>query len=179
MNLLSHSNGTHALKCSLARDILRSCGTLRLQVTGWSMMPAVRPGDTLVVEAVNGENIIEGDIVFFWREKRLFAHRVVKNLGQSRILARGDAMPAADPVLHRSELLGRVRLIERDGRMIVPRRQPSWGEDTVAALVRNSRIAARVVAGIHTRRQSRKSSLQNQSAASRSDRGSRPPQPFD
>jgi len=155
------SNETHALKCALAGDVLRSYGSLRLQVTGWSMMPAVRPGDTLLVEAITCENVIEGDLVLFAREQRLFAHRVVKGLDYSGIITRGDAMPAEDPALHRSELLGKVRLIERNGRMIVPCRKLGLPESIVAALVRNSRVAARVIKGMHTRLRSRKPNLHN------------------
>jgi len=38
---------THALKCELAGEVLRSSGRLRLKVSGSSMLPVIRPGDTL------------------------------------------------------------------------------------------------------------------------------------
>ena len=144
---------THALKCALASEILRTYGTLRLQVTGWSMMPAVRPQDILVLETVIGEDLADGDIVLFERENRLFAHRVVKTLDHSGVVTRGDAMPAEDPVLRRTELLGRVRWIERNGEMIIPHSKPSVAAGTLAALVRHSRLAARLIQSVHTRLQ--------------------------
>ena len=67
----------HAVKCELAGEVLRASGRVRLQVTGWSMLPSVWPGDTLVIESVASDAVSEGDIVLFSRERRLFAHRVV------------------------------------------------------------------------------------------------------
>src|SRR5579872_6250678 len=110
-SLFHDPNDVHALKCELAAEVLRSCGTLRLRVTGWSMLPAVWPGDTLMIESARTGGVTEGDIVLFGRERRLFVHRVVKNLGDSKFLTRGDAMSAPDPVIDRHELLGRVSSI--------------------------------------------------------------------
>ena len=78
----------HALKCDLAGEVLRSSGTLRLQVMGWSMLPTVLPGDTLVIESAHSNSVCEGDIVLFGRDRRLFAHRVV---------TKGQPMPGCNP----------------------------------------------------------------------------------
>lgn len=142
----------HALKCDLAGEVLRSSGTLRLQVMGWSMLPTIWPGDTLVIESANSNSVCEGDIVLFGRDRRLFAHRVVTKAsqpGDSRVVTRGDAMPAADYPLAEDELLGKVSVIVRNGRCIAPSRSLRFSERTVAALVRSSEIAARVVVGVH------------------------------
>ena len=86
----------HGIKCELAAEILRSTGKLRLQVKGWSMLPAVMPGDTLVVESVTGDDIATGEIILFHRERRFFVHRVVhKSEDKLQLLTRGDAMPQA------------------------------------------------------------------------------------
>ena len=58
----------HLLKCELAREVLRSSGTLRLRVTGWSMLPTVMPGDTLIVDRAGG-GVSRGDIVLFARDQ--------------------------------------------------------------------------------------------------------------
>ena len=86
------SNREHSVKCELAGEILRSSGTLRLKVTGWSMLPSVLPGDTLVVKPAKGDSVSRGDIVLFGRNRRLFAHRVVERVQSSQILTRGDSM---------------------------------------------------------------------------------------
>ena len=142
----------HALKCELAGEVLRSSGFLRLKVMGWSMLPSVWPGDTLVIEKANSYTVSEGDIVLFGRDRRLFAHRVVTKCSygaDSRVVTRGDAMPAADSPVSEDELLGKVFLILRDGRSIEPNKTLGFSERTVAALVQRSEIAARVVVGVH------------------------------
>jgi len=146
------SGEVHALKCELAGEVLRSSGTLRLRVTGWSMLPTVWPGDTLVIERVDGDAVLEGDIVLFGRDRRLFAHRVVTRSGpaeNSKILTRGDAMPHPDPLVSDRDLLGKVTFIVRNGKCIEPSRAPRFSERAVSALVRSSEIAARVVVGVH------------------------------
>lgn len=145
------SDGVHAIKCELAAEVLRSHGKLRLQVTGLSMFPAVRPGDTLLVDRINRSAVAEGDIVLFGRDRRLFAHRVVAkgSHGSSAMQTRGDAMPKLDSPVDENELLGRVSIIVRNGRSIQPRKKLRLPERFVAALVKRSETAARVVVGVH------------------------------
>jgi signal peptidase I len=144
----------HALKCELASEVLRSSGTLRLRVMGWSMLPAIWPGDTLVIECVDNGVVSEGDIILFSRDRRLFAHRVVtSHNGDAQILTRGDAMPQPDPPVSKCDFLGKVAFILRNGKRIEPSRTPRLSEQAVSALVRNSEIAARVVVGAHGMRQ--------------------------
>ena len=141
-------NESHALKCEMAAEVLRSSGTLRLRVMGWSMLPTVWPGDTLIVERVDSAEVTEGDIILFGRDRRLFAHRVVKN-HSSKMLTRGDSMPASDSPVCENEFLGRVSSIVRNGKPIKPRRSLHTSERAIASLVQKSEIAARVVASVH------------------------------
>ena len=156
------SSTSHALKCELACEVLRSSGSLRLQVTGWSMLPTVWPGDTLVVERVGSDDIVEGDIALFSRERRIFAHRVVGKsaaAGDETILTRGDAMPQSDPPVSSRDLLGRVCYILRDGKQMKPTRVRRFSERAAAAVFRRSSFAARVIVGVHgLRRLSRETS---------------------
>jgi signal peptidase I len=137
---------SHAIKCELAAEILRSSGKLRLRVGGWSMLPSVFPGDALVIESSESNEVVEGDIILFSRDRRLFAHRVVKRANGTghELVTRGDAMPVADPVVRGNEMLGRMVLIQRNGKSISPRKRMRFAARAVAALVRNSGIAARV-----------------------------------
>lgn len=137
----------HAVKCELAAEVLRTSGSLRLRVTGWSMLPAILPGDTLLIERVGGSAVAEGDIVLFVREGRLFAHRVV-GTGQ-QVHTRGDAMPQTDPPVAKTDVLGRIQRIDRNGKIIKPRKSPRLSERAVAALVQRSDMAARIVVGVH------------------------------
>ena len=141
-------NESHALKCEMAAEVLRSSGALQLRVTGWSMLPTVWPGDTLIVERVNFAEVAKGDIILFGRGRRLFAHRVVKN-HSSTMVTRGDSMPASDSPVSENEFLGRVSSIVRNGKCTELRRSLHARERAIASLVQRSEIAARVVVRVH------------------------------
>jgi hypothetical protein len=145
----------HAVKCDLAQEVLRSSGRLRLQVMGWSMLPTVWPGDTLLIDRSDADRVSEGDIVLFERDRRFFVHRIVKkNAEQSQILTRGDAMSRPDLPFAEGELLGKVGLILRhgngnsNGEFIVPRQRLSLPELAVSALAQRSILAARAIVGL-------------------------------
>jgi signal peptidase I len=142
---------THAVKCELAADVLRSYGTLQLQVTGRSMFPAVRPGDVLVVNRIRGSAVAQGDIVVFARNRMLLAHRVVASNGPagSWLLTQGDATPAPDAPVHENEVLGKVATIVRGGKHILPRETSRRVERWIGNLIHRSRVAARIIVGIH------------------------------
>jgi signal peptidase I len=142
----------HILQRELAAEVLRSSGSLRLRVTGWSMLPTVWPGDTLLIERVSSEDIFAGDIVLFSSGRRFVAHRVVAigdDAGVSRVHTQGDAVPRRDAPLPASGLLGKVSFIQRGGQWIEPSRFLRFSERAVAAGFRCSPFAARVVVRVH------------------------------
>jgi len=141
------SDESHAIKCELASEVLRLSGRLRFQATGWSMLPAIRPGDLLTVEHAQGE-IAEGEIVLFSRDRRLFAHRVIAG-ERSSVTTRGDSMACPDLPLSRDQVLGRLVCIMRNGKTIRPGRGMSLSDRAVAGLLRRSDFAARVAARVH------------------------------
>lgn len=144
----------HAIKCEMAGEVLCNSGILRLKVSGWSMLPTIWPGDVLIVERATGKQISEGDVILFGRDRRLFAHRVVTiPAAHGGFLTRGDAMQAPDPIVEESELLGKVSFIERGGKRIAPSK-PRRSERTISAMVRSSKIAARVIVGVRDLHQS-------------------------
>lgn len=141
----------------MAVEVLRSCGRLRLKVTGWSMLPAIWPGDIVEFERAKPSRLGKGEIILFSRDRRLFVHRILKSDG-STIVTRGDAMPQPDPVVSDKQLLGRVTSIERDGQCIQPGTRLSFSERVVAGVVRSSDFAARVIVGIGSLAESKASS---------------------
>jgi len=55
----------HAAKCELAEKTLRRFGQLRCEVTGFSMLPSVWPGDLLLISpAGDGANLSGRDRAF-------------------------------------------------------------------------------------------------------------------
>lgn len=134
-----------AVEGELAREVLSSSGTLRLRVAGWSMLPTLWPGDTLVIEAADSNKVCSGDIVLFARRQQFVAHRVINTSSPSHgIQTRGDAMRQTDAPVSSRELLGRVVSIERNGKSISPSRGLSAASRSVAVLVRHAPAAARV-----------------------------------
>ena len=148
--LVDGSDDVHGIQCELAAEALRCYGTLRLQVTGWSMLPAIWPGDILFVESATSNGVKEGDVVLYGRGRRLFAHRIVKKLNGSKLVTRGDANPRPDPVVHSEELLGRVSSIVKNEKCVELRSSRTLCERAIAAVVRKSHVGMRIVVSVRS-----------------------------
>jgi hypothetical protein len=141
-----------ALKCGLASEVLRSFGGLRFAATGWSMLPTVWPGDTLVIESVRQDQVRIGDLVLVGRDGRLCAHRVICTAGDpenSHWITQGDAMPAPDRPVIGSELLGRVAYLIRAGKLVAVPAELSVVRRLISKIVRHSVPAARALVYLH------------------------------
>jgi signal peptidase I len=141
-----------AVKCDLATDFLRSFGSLRFRATGWSMLPSIWPGDTLVVERVSGDQVQVGEVVLVGRDGRLCAHRVVsraESFGSPQWTTQGDAMPAPDRPVIETELLGRVSHLIRAGNCIAVAAELSVVAKLMAKIVRRCLPAARALVYLH------------------------------
>jgi signal peptidase len=131
------------LGCELVAEALRAGADTRVRVMGTSMLPALWPGDVLIVRAFSAAPAVN-DIVLFFRYGRLFAHRVVRNSG-AELITRGDALSDLDPPLLASELLGVVTTVIRNGSRRLPARPPSIAQRIAAHAIRRSEIAYRFV----------------------------------
>jgi len=141
-----------AVKCDLAEEVLCAFGSLRLGATGWSMLPSIWPGDTLVIERVRHERVGIGDVVLVGRDGRLCAHRVVSMTADSvgrRWIIQGDAMTAPDRPVSEGELLGRVGYVIRRGRLIEVPTELSMVERLTATIAGRSVPAARALVYLH------------------------------
>jgi signal peptidase len=141
---------THDLAgCELIADALRAGHEARIRVTGTSMLPAIWPGDVLLVRPLGDTHFAKGNIVLFLRDGRLFAHRVVDRSGD-RLITRGDAVPDCDPPVSASELLGVVAgIVRHDGSMRVVPSAPPMRHRMIAFAVRHSQLAYRMVLKVH------------------------------
>jgi hypothetical protein len=143
------------LKCSLAAEVLRSFGELRLRVHGSSMVPSICPGDILTVRRQDIGEVLRGDVVLFAREGRLYAHRVVEKIddrGNVALISRGDALSEHDPPVSGDELLGRVTSIVRGRSRMDPQRGlgiPAW---LAVWCLRHSEFLARLFLHLHALR---------------------------
>jgi signal peptidase I len=136
-----------AVKCDLAGEVLRAFGSGRFPAVGWSMLPAVWPGDTLVVERTPEEARV-GDIVVVGRDGKLCGHRVVSiggEPGNPQWITQGDALPVPDRPVRRSELLGRVAYVIRAGERVAVPAKLSVVERLIAGIVRRCVLAGRAL----------------------------------
>jgi signal peptidase len=105
---------------ALVAEALRRFGGARIQVTGTSMLPAIRPRDVLLVEPRPLQNIRVADIVLFTLNNRLFAHRVVRTAvdetGCPVLVTRGDTHRHEDQPIASGQVLGQVMTVWRNGR---------------------------------------------------------------
>jgi signal peptidase I len=141
-----------AVKCELAGEVLRSFGSLRFAATGWSMLPSLWPGDTLVVNRITPDQVHVGDVVLVGREGRLCAHRVVSMAGDSQNpqwITQGDALPAPDRPVAKDELLGKVSYLIRAGKLIAVPAELNGVKRLTANIVRRSVPAARALVYLH------------------------------
>lgn len=142
-----------SLKCEVAAETLRSFGSLRLRVTGHSMLPSIWPGDILVAERRSFARIVPDDIVLYFREGRLFAHRVLRTIdgsGSACLITQGDALPNKDAPVSSAELLGCVSEIIRNRRRIRPPATPTVATRYTAYLLRYCKSLSRLLVHLHT-----------------------------
>jgi signal peptidase I len=137
-------------KIHLAMETLRSYGVLQLQASGSSMLPALWPGDLLVVEAAEFDQVIPGDLVLFARDGRFFVHRV-RQKTCSCLVTRGDAMPRNDAPVTRSEVLGKVSSVRRQEEWLEPAQLAAPWPITGWTLA-HSDLCQRLLLRWHTRR---------------------------
>jgi signal peptidase I len=105
------------VKNALFLDLLRESGRARLRVAGNSMLPTLRVGDMIVVEALRDTTMRPAEIVVFVQNGIFCTHRVFKSCG-SNVITRGDANRHLDFPVSKLECLARVVAIERKGAKI-------------------------------------------------------------
>jgi len=65
--------------CSAALGMWKESGRrIRLQVATDSMMPIIRPGDSVIIRMGNVDRVRPGDIVAYTRNDRVFVHRLLR-----------------------------------------------------------------------------------------------------
>lgn len=95
----------------VAKNILKNNINMKIPVTGDSMSPVLRTGDSIYVEPVKSEDLSAGDILVYRTEGSMVAHRLIRILrsnGKFMFLTKGDTFSSSDGLLKESELIGRV-----------------------------------------------------------------------
>ena len=107
---------------TLSRQILGGGSCLRFEAKGHSMHPFIQDGDIIVVEPGDFLHLRLGEIVLYHvSDEAVFAHRIVGRMqrdGTEYLLARGDAILGLDGPISPNQILGRIAVLERRGRLI-------------------------------------------------------------
>lgn len=130
-----------ALKLELAAEVLRSSGEVQFVARGASMVPAIFPGDVLLVRHEPVAAMRRGDVALLSRDARFCAHRVLQiaNIGGKDVITTsGDALRQQDAPVTHDEFLGRVHAIVRRGKRIDIVQPQSLAQRAVAFLARRS-----------------------------------------
>ena len=134
-------NVSKAVACGMAEEVVRAFGKVRLRVFGTSMVPSILPGDLISIQRADLCEILQGGIVLFSQNGRLFVHRVVSrssSLGTPCLITRGDRLCHNDPPVFFSELLGRVVSVERGNHQVKSIAPPSGWRRVMGRLLRTS-----------------------------------------
>lgn len=133
---------------NLISDLLNDGHGVKFRAPGYSMYPTILNRDVITVEPIKPSAVKIGDIVLCQVQESLIAHRVTKILKRSErdsrsapqgsldrsgsptgarpssetliFILRGDARPACDAPVAAEQILGKVVLIESNGRLIDP-----------------------------------------------------------
>ena len=132
---------------AIAEELLREAGEMHFVARGGSMLPAVYPGEELIVHRARLRDICVGDVVLFAQQGRWLVQRVREILPavtQPCLVTQGDSLAVHDAPVFAEELLGRITFVVRDGQHCVL----SAGYSLSQALVRGA--ARRIPAFVRT-----------------------------
>lgn len=105
----------------LSREVLHRGGILRVEATGGSMLPFIRPGDVLHVAPACASELTVGDVVLYGGpDGHPMAHRLIQSPRRAtgwRLVTCADARPGQWELVRPDRLLGRVVAYERAGRL--------------------------------------------------------------
>jgi len=123
-----------------ARELLKEEQEIVITAGGYSMWPALRPGDRLIISTVKADTgpanggevspgLVVGDVVAVSRDGGFVAHRITAlkaTEGGVQIRTRGDSSMHPDPWVSENEIAGVIRQVRRGSRelTVTPRRLP-------------------------------------------------------
>lgn len=100
-------------------DRLRTGGTFSFTISTSSMVPALRPGDRVVVRTARADRVRTGDIVIRKMGDSWIAHRVIDTFdsgNETHLVTKGDNALTHDPLWQSGQLAGAIVAVVRGGR---------------------------------------------------------------
>jgi len=100
----------------LMRGVLGKGASFRFRCKGFSMSPFIKDGDVLTIAPLQGSSPGFGEVVVLTHPStgKIVIHRVIKKRGGA-YLTKGDNIPEADGLIAKTNILGRVTKVERNG----------------------------------------------------------------
>jgi signal peptidase I len=105
----------------LIKEYLRGGKTIALGISGKSMRPLIRQGDSILIEKCAPRSFSIGDIITFKKDGKYFTHRLLwttKRGNDIRLVTRGDNEINTDPPVLPVSVLGKVASIQRGHRTL-------------------------------------------------------------
>ena len=136
--------------CSLAAEVLEQNGTVRVRVSGQSMLPTLWPGDVLTIQTRQLAEVQPGDLVLYERRGKFFVHRFALRPRENSFVTRGDCMAQSDPPIPREQFLGIVTGIARGNAVFVPSRNRSLANRISATILCEFGLLQRLVLRFHS-----------------------------
>lgn len=119
------SNNIFLKEVSLS--LLTEGKSLRIKPTGYSMFPAIRPGNIVIIAPVkNRSNLTPGDIVVFKRDSDFVLHRLTDirhHENDILFFTRGDSSINEDLPIKAEKIIGIVTIIETKQGKTMPHRR--------------------------------------------------------
>jgi signal peptidase I len=124
----------------LLEETLNRGHSIRFRAPGDSMYPTIRDGDVITVTPLGASSVTIGDIILYQHKAGVTVHRVMRILKRNEeasrsalkgsqdrsfsetlhFFLRGDAAVVFDDPVSADQILGKVTLVEREGRRIDP-----------------------------------------------------------
>lgn len=96
-------------------------------VQGISMWPFLKQGDSVLLSP-DTENLAVGDVVVVRFPRRILVHRIASVNGKTEVITWGDFNLHPDPVVMRSQIIGKVLEVERNRKAFpLGRGHKLWG----------------------------------------------------
>lgn len=107
----------------LGSELLSEGLSVRMNASGYSMFPALRPGDVIDIVPVGGTgaSLVTGEIVALKRDNDFVVHRFLgyfEREGRRWLFTRGDSTLRADEPFAEEALAGRVVAVTRGTRVV-------------------------------------------------------------
>jgi signal peptidase I len=150
--LIARASVSAVTAAGAASAILGEEMTVTITAGGYSMWPAIRPGDKVIIEPLQERIPRTGDIVALRRDGGYVVHRIREvyyHEGRSYFLTQGDAVTTPDEPAEFNIIAGIVNKIIRSGKGKTPQRRifPVWVNRLVSVVCDYFRRKANKAAG--------------------------------